>query len=223
MKRLTRSAAALGLCGALAAPHAALASDRLFEVSITNISASQVFTPILVASHEAGIRVFDLGEPASDELETIAEEGNPGPLAMALESMMEVRDVATADGPLPPGQTLTMTVEAGGRFKHVSVAAMLVPTNDAFFSITDVKGPRGQDTVTAFSPAYDAGSEPNDELCVNIPGPPDVCQGVGVDLDEDGEGFVHIHRGIHGIGGLDAATFDWRNPVAKIEIRRVQE
>jgi hypothetical protein len=32
---------------------------------------------------------------------------------------------------------------------------------------------------------------------------------------------VHIHAGIHGIGELDPVAYDWRNPVALIEIRRL--
>jgi hypothetical protein len=33
--------------------------------------------------------------------------------------------------------------------------------------------------------------------------------------------FVHIHAGIHGVGDLQEATHDWRNPVARIAIRRL--
>ncbi|MCU7818248.1 MAG: hypothetical protein KZQ57_05120, partial [gamma proteobacterium symbiont of Lucinoma myriamae] len=40
---------------------------------------------------------------------------------------------------------------------------------------------------------------------------------------EDGEGFVHINRGIHGIGDLAADVYDWHNPVAKITITRVRD
>jgi hypothetical protein len=36
-----------------------------------------------------------------------------------------------------------------------------------------------------------------------------------------GEGFVHIHAGIHGIGNLEASEYDWRNPVARITVRQV--
>ena len=36
-----------------------------------------------------------------------------------------------------------------------------------------------------------------------------------------GEGYVHIHAGIHGVGNLNPALRDWRNPVAKISIRRI--
>ncbi|VAW54461.1 hypothetical protein MNBD_GAMMA07-163 [hydrothermal vent metagenome] len=37
-----------------------------------------------------------------------------------------------------------------------------------------------------------------------------------------GEGVVLIHRGMHGVGQLNPAMFDWRNPGAKITIRRIR-
>jgi len=37
-----------------------------------------------------------------------------------------------------------------------------------------------------------------------------------------GEGFVHVHSGIQGIADLDAARYDWRNPIAKISVKRVK-
>jgi hypothetical protein len=36
------------------------------------------------------------------------------------------------------------------------------------------------------------------------------------------EGYVHIHAGIHGVGDLEPGMRDWRNPVARITIRRVK-
>ncbi len=71
-------------------------------------------------------------------------------------------------------------------------------------------------------------ASPTDELCANIPGP--TCGGNGRSLDDDNaEGYVHIHRGIHGLvnpysGLVDLAAdvFDWRNPVAKITITRIR-
>lgn len=46
-----------------------------------------------------------------------------------------------------------------------------------------------------------------------------MCGGEGFN-EEEGEGYVHIHAGVHGIGDLDAAEYDWRNPVARIVIQR---
>jgi len=48
---------------------------------------------------------------------------------------------------------------------------MLIPTNDAFVALNNARPIIGSVHYTAV--AYDAGSEPNDELCAYVPGP--VC------------------------------------------------
>ena len=195
-----------------------------FEVTVTNLTRGQQFTPILVASHQEGVRLFVLGSPASSELATLAEEGNTAPLAALLLATPGVGDIATSAGLLDPGRSITISVDAGGGFDHLSVAAMLIPTNDGFFALNGVEGPSGHQTLTLYSPAYDAGSERNDELCASIPGPFFTeCGGAGGGgKPGGGEGYVHIHAGIHGIGDLDPARRDWRNPVAQITIRRTR-
>ncbi len=206
------------LCGAAGA-----ASALGYDVTVTNLTRGQQFTPILVASHKAGVRLFDLGSPASSQLKTLAEEGNVAPMTALLLGNPDVLDVVNSGALLNPGQSVTQRVRTGGGFDHVSVAAMLIPTNDGFFAVNDATGPSGQQTITVFSPAYDAGTERNDETCASIPGPFFAeCGGPGSGgAPGGGEGYVHIHAGIHGIGDLDPALRDWRNPVARITIRRV--
>lgn len=196
-------------------------SGRRFSITVTNITAAQTFTPILAASHQAGLELFTPGSPASVPLEILAEAGDVAPLKALLSSSPQVLDTTDSGAPLPPGASVTLFVNTRGSFDHVSVAAMLVPTNDGFFAVNGRAGPKGERTVTVYSPAYDAGSEANDESCAHIPGPPTVCQGEGFNAAREEGNFVHIHPGIHGIGDLQANVYDWRNPVAKITIRRV--
>jgi hypothetical protein len=208
--------------GLLASHLAATAAN--FEVTITNLTRGQRFTPILVASHKAGVKLFELGRPASPELAVLAEEGNVAPLDDMLNTMPEVLDTANSGGLLNPGASVTVTVKTQGDFNHVSVASMLIPTNDAFFALNGVAGPRGPEALAYTSVAYDAGSERNDELCASIPGPFFTeCGGPGGGGAPSGgeEGYVHVHAGMHGIGDFNAAQRDWRNPVALIVIRRV--
>ncbi len=209
--------------GALLLGTAGTASATEFEVTVTNLTRGQQFTPILVASHKAGVRLFELGSPASPQLKTLAEEGNVAPMTALLLGSPNVRDVVNSGGLLDPGKSVTQRVSTLGGFDHVSVAAMLIPTNDGFFAVNDAEGPNGQESITVFSPAYDAGTERNDETCASIPGPFFVeCGGPGGGgAPGGGEGYVHIHAGIHGIGDLEPALRDWRNPVARITIRRV--
>ena len=204
-------------------PTQAEAGGQRFEVTVTNLTRGQTFTPILVASHQKGVRLFALGQPASEPLEIVAEAGDTAPLAAALDSMPEVLDVTVANGVLPPGQSATLFVETRGHFDHLSVVAMLIPTNDGFFPVNGVEGPTGNKILRILSPAYDAGTEANDEQCAHIPGPPTICSGEGFNLSRDGaEGYVHIHGGIHGGASLQPSAADWRNPVAEITIRRIQ-
>jgi hypothetical protein len=203
-----------------------VAGASRLEITVTNLTRGQQFTPILVATHKRGVRIFQAGQPASPQLATLAEEGNTGPLAGLLSGNPEVGDVVTSSGGLTnPGQSTTIVVERRGRFRNVTVAAMLIPTNDTFFSVMDATSPRGRQEIVLFAPAYDAGSERNDELCASIPGPQfSECGGPGGGAKVgQGEGFVHISSGIHGIGSFKPNNRDWRNPVARIVIKRMNE
>lgn len=164
--------------------------------------------------------MFEVGQAASEELLIVAESGNTAPLTDALLATGKVADIKTTAGLLSPGQSVPVVVEGGKGVKFISIASMLLPTNDAFFSPNAARLPGSAKTRGYYLPAYDAGSEACHELCINFPGP--HCGGIGLSPDDSGEGFVHIHAGIHGIGSLDAATYDWRNPVAKIRIRRLE-
>lgn len=193
--------------------------DRMYEVTITNLTRGETFTPILVASHKKRFSLYQLGEPASAELATVAESGNTDPLRNLLLDNRIAYDVVSTGALLPPGESVTVKVKATRYYQYISVASMLIPTNDAFIAVNGIKVHRGHKMISVMSPAYDAGSEMNDELCANIPGP--TCGGEGLS-DAEGEGYVHIHAGIHGVGDLVAADYDWRNPTAKITIKRMK-
>jgi hypothetical protein len=202
---------------AAAAPH-----PFRYEVSVTNLTRGQVFSPAVVATHTARFSpIFVLGQPASSELASVAEDAALDPLVAKLSSDPQVGSVNVLDdagGPIPPGQTGSVVVEASPWASQISLVGMLVTTNDGFYGLDGATLPRfGAQTVLL--EAYDAGSEANTELCSFIPGPP--CGSHGVRDTSGAEGFVHVHAGIHGIGDLDASNFDWRNPVALVTIRRL--
>lgn len=151
----------------------------------------------------------------------MAEGGDFDPLSTMLTDSGVAYDIASNGGLLAPGASTTIMVKMADDFKYVTVTSMLIPTNDAFIAVNGVKGPKKEKKPTIImSPAYDAGSEPNDELCAHMPGP--FCGGFGGSPNAGGEGYVHIHAGIHGIGDLSSADFDWRNPTAKITIKRMK-
>jgi hypothetical protein len=209
----------LGAIAALAlAGFAPAAFAQTYEIIVTNVTAGQTFTPFLAANHTPEIKFFRAGRPARPELAQLAEGGDVAPLQSLLASTPDrVFATATSDGLLGPGESVTFTIDTGDGFRRLSLAAMLIPTNDTFVALDNVRLPERAETH--FLTAYDAGSEENDELCANIPGP--VCGGEGVS-EADGEGFVHVSRGIQGIADLDAAAYDWRNPVARVRVRLVE-
>jgi hypothetical protein len=206
------------LTAALLASTNSWAGDRvMYKITISNLTPGQPLAPIMAATHRPGISFFEVGEAPSDELAMLAEAGNGTPMAEKLLATPGVRDAQVSTGGLTfPGNSTTMTVSAKRGWDHISIGAMLGATNDAFFAVQDVPLPIVR-SVTYVANAYDAGSETNDELSSTVAG----LGGEGYSPDDAGEGFVHIHSGIHGIGDADPAQLDWRNPVAKIVIERM--
>ena len=191
---------------------------KAYEVTITNLTKMQTFTPILAATHSADIAFFAPGEPAIEEIAIIAESGDVAPLDALLATVPDlVLDTAIHGALLGPGQSVTVTVDGHQLYDRLSLAAMLIPTNDTFVALNSVPLPTRSAMFTAY--AWDAGSEENDELCASIPGPP--CFGEPIS-EADGEGFVHIANGVHGIGDLPAAGYDWNGPVARVVVTRVR-
>ena len=79
-------------------------SDTCYEVTITNMTRGQVFTPVLVATHRKNVKLFTVGEAVNDELAQLAEGGDVVPLADLLGAMHhKVGAVAVADFDRPGG------------------------------------------------------------------------------------------------------------------------
>ncbi|MEE8338660.1 MAG: spondin domain-containing protein, partial [Xanthomonadales bacterium] len=126
-------------------------------------------------------------------------------------------NTAIAGGLLLPGESVTVEIQGNGRFNRLSITSMLIPTNDTFVGLRSMKLPSRSSMAAV--PAFDAGTETNDEDCTNIPGPD--CGGEGYNV-AGGEGFVYISNGISGIDDLAPSAFDWRNPVARVVVKHVQ-
>jgi Spondin_N len=192
------------------------AGEKMIEVKITNLSAKVVLTPPIVAASKGKIRIFQLTKPASKALEMLAEGGNTDELAMMFEK--HHASVAQATEPILPGQTLTLYVY-GHRYSRISVASMILPSNDGFVAMNSKRiNPYGK--TTTFLSAYDAGTEWNDEDCTHIPGPLSCGGGQGYsEPSVDDEGFVYPHPGTHGENGISVEEFSWADPVAKVTTR----
>ena len=205
MKPKTIMALAIAVCGLTAIAPASAQPGLTLEVTVTNLSSGQIMSPPVVVAH---------GQAASPELAMLAEDAVSGPLISALGKDPRVSAVVIADGAIPPGGSRTIKIRTDGAHRSISVAGMLVTTNDGLYAVRNVRALRSVTDVYAH--AWDAGSEANNEDCAYIPGPP--CGNPG-SRTATSEGFIHIHNGIHGQGSLEPALFDWRNPVAKVTVQ----
>lgn len=188
-----------------------------YKVRVTNLTKGVNFTPLLAATHTTSIRFFTLGFPASDELADLAEGGATGGLEMVLtDNPDKVFQTVTTAGLLGPGESVSFMIDSDDLNSRFSMAGMILPSNDAFVGIQSMRLP--QNGATLFAMAYDAGSEENDELCVNIPGP--TCGGAPFS-EGQAEGFVYPSSGIHGEGDLSVSEHGWNNPVARVTITRM--
>ena len=197
---------------------------RGYEVTLTNITKGQNFTPQLFTTHSRSVSLFELGQPASEDIATLAESGSTAPLTETLLALgHRVTEAQTNAALLGPGESVTIELEALPFTDRLSIAAMLIPTNDTFVAANGERLPR-RGSKTFYLQAYDAGSEFNDQLCASIPGPP--CFGAAIsEPDATDEGFVYVSNGIHNLGDAEGLIgpleYDWRNPVAKVVVKRV--
>ncbi len=240
MKRTKGFAAAAVAVTALAAVPAAEAKRAdSFEVTFTNLTSGQPFTPAVAATHRGRNELFEVGSAASFGIKEIAENGNNAPLLAQLGSDRDVADVVEAPGgPLVPagrpgsamfGDTTTFTIHAERGARRLSLAAMLICTNDGFTGVNSLRLPRREGhSVTVETAGYDAGTEANTEDLADIVPP---CQGlIGVSSGEPGTGtsnpalaeggVIAHHAGILGVADLVPAVHGWDTgaPVARITV-----
>lgn len=209
------------------------AGSATYEVTITNLTSGQPFTPPLAAVHRRALTVFQVGASASPGVQQIAENGNLAPLMEALGAEHHVADIVVAAGdspPLLPGETRSFQVNGARGAKYLSIVSMLICTNDGFTGLTGVRLPKHVgDTQIIETNAYDAGTELNTEDFADLVPPCPVL--TGVESDEPGTGMsdpalaengvIHHHEGIMGTADLDPSIHHWTDPVARIEITRV--
>ena len=209
------AAAVLGL-----SPGLASAGEHLYRVTLTNVTPGQYLTPALVFSHHRKtMPFFATGQPASADLEQLAEGGNTMPLLNTLVATGALTDHVSVGGLIAPGESASVELMAHER-DRIGLGAMMLPTNDGFVAAFGLGLPKGHHRVSQTLAAMDAGTEVNDESCTSIPGPP-PCGGEPVSV-AGGEGYVHVHGGIHGIGDLMPSGSDWRNPVARVTVERIR-
>lgn len=219
----------------------ALGQQQRVRVTFENLAPAQgtFQTPLWVAFHDGSFDMYDLGAPAGEPLERLAEDGQTSVLAadfLVGGAGTVEGTIPGPDGPLAPGQ------KAGASFlldplapssTYLSYASMVVPSNDAFVANDDPMaihvflGPSGQfiapNTFVVGQEVLDAGTELNDEVPMNTALLGQTTPDTGVDEG----GVVTAHPGFlpMGSGGiLDQPRFaeadftDPGYPMAKIRL-----
>ncbi|MCW9014995.1 MAG: spondin domain-containing protein [Gammaproteobacteria bacterium] len=213
----------------------ATASAADLTISLTNLTHGSHFTPLLFSAHDAEQHIFEIGTAASTSLQAMAEGGDISGLASDLTALNADTTTNPANGLTAPGQTVNFDMTTMPSNTHLSVAAMILPTNDGFVGLDSLEIPTEAGTYTYYLNGYDAGTEINDEI-INGAGAPGAP---GVPADPLGQGgsnatglsnsennaSVHIHRGVIGdtdpAGGasdLDSRVHRWLNPIARLVV-----
>lgn len=214
---------------------ATAAGVRKYDVTISNLTGSQPLSPGVVVTHTKHVEVWAPGRQASEGIRQIAENGEDAPAVVELSGAPGVFDVVGTGlppvhrigGPGPTSRTFRIT--ARGDANRLSVAVMLICTNDGFTGVHGVRLPGGFQPAMFTGQGYDAGTESNDQSSTHIVDP---CGEIGpVPAPPDGQnlrtptpgGLIHLHPGIQpGVGDLSATAHDWVNPTVRIAVQRVR-
>lgn len=212
---------------------------RTFRVTIENETDGQPFSPGVAITHRRSVNLFSVGHSASHGVEAIAEAGDEALAVAAVMGANGITDVVDINRPITREGTavgsftdeFTFEIQARPR-DRLSLAVMLICTNDGFTGLDSVKLPK-EDSVTYRAAGYDAGTEDNTEGSEDIVDP---CSHLGpaplagdpngnedAAVDTTPHGSIHHHQGIEGGGDLTPSMHDWTNPVAEITIELVDD
>lgn len=228
-----KTTTAISVSALVLASSTVMAQD--LSITVTNLTQGIHFTPIIASAHTSDHHIFMSGSAATVELQTMAEGGDISGLA----SMLQNADANTIENPagglLAPSMSTTFMLTNDSANTHLSIAAMILPSNDGFVGLDSWKIPTEAGTYTINLNAYDAGTEANNEVVngggalgvLGIPAAPGGdagSNGTGV-TDTETNTMIHIHRGTLGDDMMDGGKSDlnnsihrWLNPVAKLTI-----
>ena len=176
------------------------------RIVVTNDSpdGGTYLTPFWYGFHDGSFDLFDTGSAASAGLEAIAEDGNFAPIdveLLAADADGQGNIIPGAAGPIETGETTSTIVTVDGASNgELSLAAMILPSNDAFVGtnqalvLFDEDGNFLGETTRVFTGenVYDAGTEVNteeDAAFLNQTAP-----NTGVDEN----GVIRLHDGFNG-------------------------
>ena len=202
-----------------------------FDVTVDNLTNAQPLSPIAVIGHLNGYALFVVGNTATVGFEEMAEGGDNTALLAEADGDANVLVSASGAAAIGPAGTETVSItmlESDVANLEISVATMLVNTNDAFSALDamDVSSMAVGDSVMVVAIAYDAGTENDTEAASDIPGPAGGGEGFNA-ARSDSADRVAMHAGVvsqdDGFATSDLTEqhrFD--NPVMRVRIARTQ-
>jgi len=220
----------LAACGGSGSSNDSTDTMKKYKVTINNVTANQPFSHAAVIIHQPSYHVFQPGQAASVALEHLAEGGSNSQLineASADEGYLSSK--SGSSGILPgESETIEISVDKNATDFKLSIASMLVNTNDAFAGSSSGKiaGLAVGESFAMHIPVWDSGTEANDELANSIPGPAGGGKGFAASREGDSD-FVAIHQGVvTNADGLVTSVLDeshrFNNPVGLLRVERVK-
>ena len=203
--------------------------SKTYQITVQNLTGNQPLSPVAIIAHKSGYQVFEVGKSATEGLEYLAEGGSNIELLAEAKADADYISSSAGTGAIAPGGNESVSLELGdAKDFQVSVATMLVNTNDAFAAEVSSKVDELQvgERLTINAPAWDAGTEANSESVGTLPGPVDGGEGFSDSRVGDSD-FVAIHQGVvTSDDGLATSVLNeshrFDNPVARIIVERTE-
>lgn len=146
-----------------------------FKIEVLNLTNAQPLSPPAIVAHSSGYQMFDEATRASIALEHLAESGSNAQIISEANSNVETYASEAATTPIEPGAqaSYSLVFDEPLTDAKVSVATMLVNTNDAFTGQKniDISTLEINASMSVSGPVWDAGTEGNSETAATIPGP----------------------------------------------------
>jgi spondin N len=208
-------------------------ATHTYRITLRNLMSGQPLSPGVAATHTKAVTVWRVGSAASEGIRLIAENGEQARAVTELRTtpgVFDVVDIAVptnrvgGSAPLPNPQSFE--IRARGNANRLSLAVMLICTNDGFTGLSEIKLPGGFRPEEHLVGAYDAGTEQNNERFDQIVDP---CTTIGpVIRPPDGNGrvptsdVIRSHPNIQGVGDLSVELHGWSFPSAQITVQRLR-
>ena len=105
------------------------------EITVTNLTQGIYYTPLIIGAHSSDTHIFESGTVAGSALQALAEGGDISGVASMLSGVSADVVENPAAGLLAPGMSTTAMLMNSDGNEYLSLAAMLLPTNDGFVGL----------------------------------------------------------------------------------------